>query len=449
MKKFTLLLISLFILGSAFAQNADKKWAIGLGPGYYMPLNEDLGNNWGANFYLSRYLNPSFDLLLKGDLGWMNKDENKGEDVGVGDFSFWNGSLNARWNIVKEGKFKPYLAAGPGFIQDKGANRGMNINAAIGSRIPISANTSLFLEAAYITKQFGEPTKVNDAGVEVPVDDLSDKIKVSGIIEFAFGKAKDSDGDGVPDKRDKCPDTPPGVAVDENGCPLDRDGDGVPDYKDDCPDQPGDAKFNGCPDTDGDGIPDKDDDCPTVAGLAKFKGCPDTDEDGVPDPKDKCPNTPKGCPVDANGCPLDSDGDGVIDCEDKCPNEAGPASNSGCPEWTELVVPTIYFDLDKSDLKPEGKAELDKIVQTLIASKEFNIVIGGHACDLGTDAYNMKLSEERAQEVVKYLLSKGVNNAYIGSNNYGEREPAVPNTSEDNRKKNRRVEWEVAKVKKN
>jgi outer membrane protein OmpA-like peptidoglycan-associated protein len=61
----------------------------------------------------------------------------------------------------------------------------------------------------------------------------------------------------------------------------------------------------------------------------------------------------------------------------------------------------------------------------------------------------MKLSERRAQEVVKYLLSKGVNNAYIGSHNYGERQPAVPNTSEDNRKKNRRVEWEVAKVKKN
>ncbi|MDZ7605554.1 MAG: thrombospondin type 3 repeat-containing protein [Cyclobacteriaceae bacterium] len=58
-------------------------------------------------------------------------------------------------------------------------------------------------------------------------------------MEFAFGEAKDEDGDGVPDKKDKCPDTPPGVAVDENGCPLDRDGDGVPDYKDDCPDQPG------------------------------------------------------------------------------------------------------------------------------------------------------------------------------------------------------------------
>ena len=82
------------------------------------------------------------------------------------------------------------------------------------------------------------------------------------------------------------------------------------------------------------------------------------------------------------------------------------------------------------------------------ASKEYNIVVGGHACNLGTNKHNMELSERRAQEVVKYLLSKGVNNAYVGSNNYGEEKPAVPNTSEKNRQKNRRVEWEVAKVKK-
>ena len=82
------------------------------------------------------------------------------------------------------------------------------------------------------------------------------------------------------------------------------------------------------------------------------------------------------------------------------------------------------------------------------ASKEFNIVIGGHTDNIGTDAYNMKLSERRAQSVVKYLLSKGVNNAFVGSHNYGESKPAVPNTSKENRQKNRRVEWEVLKIRK-
>jgi outer membrane protein OmpA-like peptidoglycan-associated protein len=273
-------------------------------------------------------------------------------------------------------------------------------------------------------------------------------LKLTGIIEFAFGAAKDSDGDGVPDRRDKCPDTPPGVQVDEDGCPLDRDGDGIPDYKDDCPDEAGPAKFNGCPDTDGDGIPDKDDECPTVPGLAKFNGCPDTDGDGVPDHRDDCPDTPKGCPVDERGCPLDSDGDGVIDCEDRCPNEPGPASNQGCPDWEQLEIPTIYFDFDKSNLKEAGKAELDKLATKLNASKEYDIVIGGHADSTGPEDYNMRLSERRAQEVVKYLLMKGVNNAYVGSNNYGETKPAVPNNSKSNRALNRRAEFEVAKIRK-
>lgn len=449
MKKITLLFFAvLFILGTGYAQNADSKWAIGLGPGVYYNLNKGELDGFAHEFYISRYLGPSFDLRLNSNGGYTKIGGSTGID-------FQNVYLNLRYKLYNGYIFsetaavQPYLYGGGGMIWDN-SEKGFAFNAGLGFKFPVSTNTSLFIEAGYVSGVEGtRGAWVEEKDAFIQVTQKDDLMKLTGIVEFAFGKAKDSDGDGVPDKKDKCPDTPPGVAVDENGCPLDRDGDGVPDYKDDCPDQPGDPKFNGCPDTDGDGIPDKDDDCPTVAGLAKFKGCPDTDEDGVPDPKDKCPNTPKGCPVDANGCPLDSDGDGVIDCQDKCPSVAGPASNNGCPEWTDLVVPTIYFDLNKSTLKPEGKAELDKLVQTLVASKEFNIVIGGHACDLGTDKYNMKLSEKRAQEVVKYLLSKGVNNAYVGSNNYGESKPAVSNTTEDNRKKNRRVEFEVAKIKKN
>ncbi len=135
--------------------------------------------------------------------------------------------------------------------------------------------------------------------------------------------------DGIPEKRDKCPDTPPGLAVDENGCPLDSDNDGVPDYQDDCPDEPGDFKHF---------------------------GCPDADEDGISDSKDRCPDTPKGCyAVDANGCPYDTDGDGVIDCEDKCPDNPGAASNQGCPDLLEAESGLPYLP----DRMPEPS---DKIV---------------------------------------------------------------------------------------
>ena len=156
---------------------------------------------------------------------------------------------------------------------------------------------------------------------------------------FAALRELDSDGDGVPDDLDLCPDTPTGVVVDEFGCPLDADGDGVPDYLDECPNTPTGVMVDavGCPvDSDGDGVPDYLDECPnTPAGVVvDAVGCPlDSDGDGVPDYLDECPNTPAGVVVDAVGCPLDSDGDGVPDYLDECPDTPiGVEVNEvGCP----------------------------------------------------------------------------------------------------------------------
>ncbi len=155
---------------------------------------------------------------------------------------------------------------------------------------------------------------------------------------------KDSDGDGVPDDRDACPNTPPGVVVDKRGCPVDSDQDGVPDGIDKCPNTPSGAKVDatGCPvDSDGDGVPDGIDQCPNTPAGAKVdaKGCPvDSDGDGVPDGIDQCPNTPAGVTVDAKGCPMDSDGDGVPDGVDKCPDTPKGAivDANGCPLDSDL-----------------------------------------------------------------------------------------------------------------
>ena len=154
---------------------------------------------------------------------------------------------------------------------------------------------------------------------------------------------QDSDNDGVPDSRDKCPGTPAGVAVDKDGCPLDSDKDGVPDYLDKCPGTP--------------------------LGVAVDKdGCPlDSDKDGVPDYLDKCPGTPAGVAVDKDGCPLDSDKDGVPDYLDKCPGTpiGTPVDKDGCPIPPQKVSITlaIEFDTGKADIKSKYHDEIAKVAE--------------------------------------------------------------------------------------
>jgi outer membrane protein OmpA-like peptidoglycan-associated protein len=165
-----------------------------------------------------------------------------------------------------------------------------------------------------------------------------------GSVGFAMFQADakpaaDADHDGVPDKRDACPDTPVGATVDKRGCPSDADSDGVFDGIDKCPDTPHGATVDatGCPhDQDNDKVLDGIDQCPdTPAGMpVDAKGCPpDSDGDGVRDDLDKCPNTPAGATVDPTGCPIDSDHDGVWDGLDKCPNTPAGAvvDAAGCP----------------------------------------------------------------------------------------------------------------------
>lgn len=163
---------------------------------------------------------------------------------------------------------------------------------------------------------------------------------------------KDSDGDGVTDANDKCPDQKEDKDgfEDDDGCPdLDNDKDGIPDVNDKCPNKKEDFdKFqddDGCPDldNDGDGVPDKRDNCPMHKGAAKDKGCPpsmlDDDADGIPNVRDKCPQKAedKDGFEDGDGCPdLDNDKDGIPDEHDKCKNEPedkdGFEDDDGCPD---------------------------------------------------------------------------------------------------------------------
>jgi OOP family OmpA-OmpF porin len=364
-------------------------------------------------------------------------ERNDLETDNAGDYERTGLSAQALWFpftpfLESGGSFHPYALAGVqgaqiDFLGEKLGGYGPLLG---GGLIQDLGGFQIRLDARYRIDY------VKEEGV-VPDENFYTWVASLGVV-VPFGEKPmppnyDDDGDGVPNNRDKCPNTPPGVKVGPDGCPLDSDGDGVPDTYDKCPNTPKGVKVNA-------------------------DGCPlDSDGDGIPDNIDKCPNTPKGVIVNAEGCPLDSDGDGVPDGLDQCPNTLpGVKVNSrGCaiPQIVELRG--VHFEFDKSTLLLDSKAILDRVAISLQSEPDVRVLIAGHTDALGSDEYNQRLSQARAQSVVDYLASKGVPAERMLARGYGESQPVAPNThpdgsdNEEGREHNRRTEMHFLEGEKN
>lgn len=240
-----------------------------------------------------------------------------------------------------------------------------------------------------------------DLGARRGLSDNADLPHVSDYVaglglQYSWGATPvrppppDSDGDGVTDDLDRCPNTPAGTPVDSNGCPLPQDDDG----------------------------------------------------DGVMNPDDKCPGTPAGKKVDATGCEIDGDddGDGILNSVDQCPDSpAGTrVNNVGCPFDRTLLLQGVKFETNKDTLLPESIPILDNAIATLKRYPEVNIEVQGHTDSRGADAYNLDLSARRAATVLKYLRDGGVTNQ-LTSRGYGETDPIASNDTDEGRQQNRRV----------
>lgn len=317
------------------------------------------------------------------------------------------------------------------FLSDGLHMGGAELDAARALRAKVGDGLCLYPvqvgEATAGRTLLAELARIGGCGEVVPAAELADPERLASFVYHALLEA-DTDGDGVPDRLDRCPGTPRGTPVDDVGCPLDTDGDGVADGRDRCPDTPRGVKVDA-------------------------NGCPlDTDGDGVPDGRDRCPDTPKGVAVDEVGCPLvtDSDGDGVPDTGDRCPGtpRGTPVDDRGCPvqgvtmagsEWH--VAGDVLFDFDRAEIRADAAATLDGIAEHLKRSPDLKLVIEGHTDDVGTDEYNLDLGQRRADAAKAALVARGIAAERLWAASRGEAEPVAPNDSADNRALNRRVEF--------
>ncbi len=389
MKRF--LLVS--FLATSVLIAADKPYEFGASAGVTSIKNEDSIKLENATFGLSLQINPQhsaikprFDVEYTSltDLETFFKsssDERKEID------SLLRGSVNGIYEFLDDGEheFLPYVLAGAGYER-------------------VGHGTTRFDSNPFIQGGAGFKYLVNNAWalrfeakvLQIVGGDKVEKNEISTLFGFSipfgtYAEPKpdiiDTDGDGVMDQLDKCPNTPKGTKVDGSGCKLPE-----PVAKTIIKQiiEPAPMSFD-------------NNECPVKTDL------PDRDRDGVEDAIDQCPNTPCDFSVDKKGCPV-------------------------------KAILRIHFDTDKADIRPESRPKVDKFAAFLMQNKGSLVRIEGHTDWRGSDNYNMILSKKRANSILKALVEDGVSPSRLTAVGKGEKEPVASNKTENGMAQNRRIE---------
>ena len=393
------------------------------------------------DFYLPALSFGTFGFKVFGGTGYLTGDgypSSKPEFSNTENFRtlIYSFGAGASYNFAVSESVVPYLFGGVSYFyfdpKDKDGNE------LTPSTSSFSPHELMLIAETGIKFQFSENFGINLAtGINYVNSDKLDGYNLGtdndiffhalGGFSYYFGGIKDTDGDGVRDKDDQCPDTPPMVTVDKFGCPVDSDRDNVPDYADDCPNTP-------------------------VNIPVDINGCPvDSDNDGIPDYLDLCKNTPKGVHVDDRGCPEDTDDDGIPDFKDLCPNTpVGTEVNKwGCPidekvyepiQKTEFIISGgVNFEIGKAELLSTAFPELDKVLKVMIDYPDTKWKIEGHTDNTGNYNKNIELSKQRALSVYNYFIRKGIDKSRLLLSGYGPDYPIADNKTETGRMLNRRV----------
>ena len=378
-------------------------WYVGVGYGYSYVSPDKQGNNFfhdtsenhddGFQVYIGKQFSPHWFAELKyadlGEAGITNSNPAIRAAFPNAAITYEVPSLMAAYQWRPGENFRPFFKFGISAIS----------NDATGGPIPFEEQTSI--QGAF-GAGFDAELGTSSWFVRGDADFYDHDAWYAGLsIGLRFGPQGnflaptpeppgDSDGDGVTDDRDQCPDTPAGTVVDEAGCaPVVRDG----------------------------------------------------DNDGVPDSDDLCKDTGPDVPVDEDGCDLDTDGDGVADYEDDCPDTTSGVlvDVRGCEIKEEIKLPGVQFETNSDQLAPGAEQVLSDAAATLKKNPKLVVEVAGHTDDRGEASYNEGLSDRRARTVLNYLVDNGANEDNLTSRGYGESDPIADNGTAAGRAQNRRV----------
>ncbi len=361
-------------------------------------------NNDGVDFNNNSFeadltVNGNYNILPRLGLAYVSIDE-KGESVS----SLLQLTAEGLYDVEIESPLTPYLFGGGGYEHVSNARKNFDsqffIDAGAGVRYPLNDRLKLVSELKTLYMLGGnnqDSELVWYIGLGMPI----------GSSEVAY---RDSDGDGVLDSADACPNTPYNTSVDSRGCPI-----------------------------------------------KAYEITADSDHDAVPDNLDSCPHTPVGTPVDINGCPIapqhtahneakikktvvkDSDGDGIEDRLDKCPNtpKGFSVTSSGCPVKKRLEV---HFDADSAVVTFASRPKIRAFADYIKHYPNAYITVVGYTDTSGSREKNRILSQKRAQNVRRLLIEFGLKPSHIDAIGKGELNPIAPNDTPEGREKNRRIE---------